>query len=329
MPALTHINFDTRVGVLNHEKLMKNPVSVLGRSFGVWRAMRQYPGVFSLADASKWLRHVVQPNRITVWELRRWIDKSLVIREETEGVYEILVRGTGLMFYWLGSICDGLANGVLQEVDRTHPHHYTTPPIEVGPSSLVLDVGSCEGLFAFRLLKREQAARVVCFEPSNRSAFFLRRGAEKNRVAENLEIEICAVGRESGEVSFVDSDAPEANRVMPEGGPGTTRVPQISLDDYCRERNIELGPTDLIKVDAEGADVEVIRGAERLIREGSPQIAVTTYHRPEHAMELIEFLRSFQPRYQLRLKGFALFNTKTVPRPVLLQAALPRTDTKS
>jgi FkbM family methyltransferase len=303
---------------------MKNPVALLGHSYRTWRALRRFPGVFSLGDASKRLRHVVQPNRVTEWELRRWIEKGLTIKNGSKGIYEIEVRGTGLMFYWLGSVCGGLANGVLQEVDPTHPHYYTTPPVQMRPSSLVLDVGSCEGLFAFRLLKNREAAKVVCFEPSARTASFLQRAAEKNGVSANLQVEICAVGRTSGEVNFIDSDVPEANRVVTHSSPGSTRVPQVSLDDYCKQKNIRLGAADLIKVDAEGADVEVIKGAECLIQEGSPQIAVTTYHHPEHAAELIGFLRSIQPRYQLRLKGFVLFNNSSLPRPVLLQAALPR-----
>ena len=302
---------------------MKNPVALLGQSYRTWRALRQFPGIFSMGDASKGLRQVVQPNRITEWELRRWIRKGLTIQNGANGEYEIEVKGTGLSFYWLGSICGGLANGVLQELDPKHPHYYTTPPVQMTPSSLVLDVGSCEGLFAFRVLKNRQAARVICFEPSARTASFLRRAADKNGVSANLGIEVCAVGRASGEVCFLDSDVPEANRVVNEGAAHSVRVRQVSLDDYCRDRKIKLGSADLIKADAEGADLDVIKGAERVIREGSPQVAVTTYHHPEHAAELIRFLRSVQPEYQLRLKGFTVFSDGHGARPVLLQASLP------
>ncbi len=48
---------------------------------------------------------------------------------------------------------------------------------------------------------------------------------------------------------------------------------------------------------------------------------MTTYHDPGHAEALIRFLRSLQPGYRFRLKGLTLWNSPSVPRPVLLQAS--------
>lgn len=301
---------------------MKNPFLVAGRCFQTWRALRHYPGVFSPTDASRQLRQVVQPQRITNWELQRFISGELQIRDLAEGCHEIQIKRNGLIFYWTGDISEGLASGVLQELDPEHSHYYTTPPVSLTSTSIVLDVGACEGLFALRVTKDGQAAKVHCFEPSARTAALLRRAAEKNGVANSIALEICAVGRDSREVYFTDLPIAEANHIVATGGNGATKIRQVSLDDYCQEKGIKLRPIDLIKVDAEGADLDVIKGAERSIREGSPQIAVTTYHNPGHAVQLIEFLRSIQPNYALRLKGFTLWNTKDLPRPVLLQAAL-------
>jgi len=302
---------------------MKNPVVVFGRWYALWRRMRRYPGVLSLADASKQLRYLLQPQRLTEWELRRWIRKELNVGPVSDGVREIEVKRNGLAFYWLGDLSAGLAMGVLQEVDPSNAHYYTSPPVRLTPASLVLDVGACEGLFAIRLARDRQAARIICFEPSARTASFLGRAAEKNGVADRVKVEICAVGRSSGEVYFTDSETPEANRVVSQGLAGARVTPQVCLDDYCREKQIELKSTDLIKVDAEGADLDVIRGAERIIRESSPQIAVTTYHETTHATDLMGFLRSVQPGYRFRLKGVTWFHAPDSLRPVLLQATLP------
>ena len=97
------------------------------------------------------------------------------------------------------------------------------------------------------------------------------------------------------------------------------RIEAVSLDEYVRRAGLRLGPHDLVKVDAEGADWDVLRGAEGLIREHAPQIAVTTYHTDRHAYEITAWLRSVQPRYRLRLKGFSYWTP--TPRPVLLQAS--------
>ena len=44
----------------------------------------------------------------------------------------------------------------------------------------------------------------------------------------------------------------------------TAEVPSVSLDDYCAEREIDR--IDLLKVDVEGAELDVLRGSERLLR---------------------------------------------------------------
>jgi FkbM family methyltransferase len=306
----------------------RNPIVKLAAYFNAWRSFRSHSGVFTLSDACRRMRQVVQPQRFTEREMMKYVADELEIKPLSEGVYDINVRRHGLRFVWAGTICGGLAAAVQQEFDETHPHNYTTPPIRLTPASVILDVGACEGLFASRAVRQYQVKKVICFEPSARTAVYLRRGAEINGTADRIETEICAVGPRSGSVYFTDSAIPEGNKVVDKPAHDTKEVRQVSLDDYCDQKQIRLTRTDLIKVDAEGADVGVIKGAERIIRHGAPQIAVTTYHHPDHAAELIAFLRQVQPGYRLRLKGLAYWGEVPKLRPVLLQAALPPAEPK-
>jgi hypothetical protein len=63
----------------------------------------------------------------------------------------------------------------------------------------------------------------------------------------------------------------------------------------------------------------VLLGAGEQIRNGAPQLAITTYHVDDHAERMIAWLREIRPDYSLRLKGFSFWTSK--PRPVLLQAS--------
>jgi len=97
------------------------------------------------------------------------------------------------------------------------------------------------------------------------------------------------------------------------------QFPMATIDDYCAKRGFKLATRDLIKIDAEGSDVDVLLGAEKTIRKCGPQIAVTTYHEADHARRMIDYLRELRPDYTLRLKGFSFWTP--LPNPVLLQAS--------
>jgi len=234
-----------------------------------------------------------------------------------------------LCFYWLGTVGNHLHSSIAGVFDPRAPHYYLTPPVRLGADSLVLDVGACEGLFAYHVLKSRLARRVIAFEPSARVAAYMHKGAVLNAVDDRLSIEAAALSDHSHDVWFEEGECPEASRIVAAApASGGTRIPAYALDDYCQRQKLQLGPQDLIKIDAEGADLDILRGAERIIRGHRPQISVTTYHTENHAREILAWLQSIQPEYRFRIKGFTLFGPVkfrggTRPRPVLLQAAVP------
>ncbi len=309
----------------------KNPVAVFTQALAYWWSLRPTKA-FAWADGWMNWREWLLPSRFSHRAFGEALAREAIIEPVEPGVHRVTVRDHNLVFYWLGKVDNNLHYPIAQEFDPRCPHFYTTSPIQMTPQSVVLDVGACEGLFACRILRQGLAAKVICFEPSARTAGFLKRGAESNGVSAGIITEIMAVSRHSGTVFFEEGDCPEANRIVANGGgPGANRIPAIALDDYCSQRQLQLTPRDLIKIDAEGADLDVLQGAEKLIRSVAPQIAVTTYHKEEHAREILAYLKSIQPAYRFRVKGFTLFGPirffgGTKPRPMLLQAALPPGD---
>jgi FkbM family methyltransferase len=282
-----------------------------------WRRLRRYRGVFPWSDAALQLGRVLLPDRFHYRSAGRRLRQEAAIRPCGEEVYCLDLHQRGLRFYWRGQPPDHLGYLVEQEFDPRNPHCYTTPPVQLHPDSLILDVGACEGLFAFRVAKAGLARQVVCFEPDARLAELLRRGARDNAVTDRLTVESLAVSARSGPVWFAADQNLQAGRLV-QGAAGP-QVEGISLDDYCARHGLRPGPKDLIKIDAEGSDLDVLRGAEKLIGANAPQLAVTTYHTDSHCFEMIEWLNRVQPNYCLRLKGFAFWTER--PRPVLLQAA--------
>lgn len=272
-------------------------------------------------DALQGFGRILAPQRLRHWIGRRRLRAGCEVSADPAGGYKVRVKALGLDFFWPSAPDGDTWYALEQEVRPGHPHCYTTPPIVLGPDSTVIDVGACEGLFAFRMLRQRLARRVIAFEPFPEMAVLLKRGAVANGIGPELVHEAMAVAARSGTVGFRTDLGADASQVVANPGPefAGLRVPATSLDAYASGSGWIPARGDLVKVDAEGADWDVLRGAERLIREHAPQIAVTTYHTDDHAAGIAEWLKKAQPAYRIRLKGFAYWTT--TPRPVLLQAS--------
>jgi FkbM family methyltransferase len=158
--------------------------------------------------------------------------------------------------------------------DEWEPHVYARFREALRPGMTVLDVGASFGLYTIAAARAVGAGgRVYAFEPADRTASALRLHLRWNGVADRVEVVEAAVADRIGraefwqqETSFVASlietsvrqEERRFNRPV-----RARRVGVVALDDFCREGH--LAP-DVIKVDVEGAEAAVLRGARGLLR---------------------------------------------------------------
>ena len=140
-----------------------------------------------------------------------------------------------------------------------------------------------------------------------------------NGVSGSVLIDSDALLDQKGFVKFVASESPDAGRVIPCSHDDPGAIKSNSPDNYCDATGLKLSSSDLIKIDAEGSDFDVLKGARHVIETCRPQIAVTTYHQDDHAESIFRWLNELDLGYTFRLKGFSFWTSK--PRPVLLQAS--------
>jgi len=139
------------------------------------------------------------------------------------------------------------------------------------PGMTVLDIGAHHGLYTLLTAKRVgQRGRVIAFEPSPRECRRLAKHVRVNR-CRNVQVEACAVGDAPGEAQLfmVDGYRDWGNSLRPPAVPEPTRPVRVavrSLDEVLTARGIE--QVDFIKLDAEGGELAVLRGAKRLLQTG-------------------------------------------------------------
>ena len=143
------------------------------------------------------------------------------------------------------------------------------------PSGTLLDVGANWGHHTYPFAA--SGYRCACFEPQSVCCAFIERVQALNGF-DNLAVASCLVGAERQEaVPFFESHV-EAFSSTNEEHVASFKQPYISrttradtLDAYCSAQN--LSPS-FIKVDAEGAELDVITGAGEIIQQFKPMILI-------------------------------------------------------
>lgn len=199
----------------------------------------------------------------------------------------------------------GPAKGLLLEVDPRWEHQAWDGKYEpgalaefltlVGRGTLVFDVGGGIGYYA--LVAARAGADVITFEPDPGNAESLEKYAALNNLTNRIRIVRQAVFSHSGNVALVRSGGMSSHHnAKVESNPltGTAfEVAATTLDDFVGHGT---GP-DLIKLDVEGAESDVFRGAEKVFRTHRPSVLCEVHDETNAA-----FIRNWlnERRYSFR-----------------------------
>jgi FkbM family methyltransferase len=143
----------------------------------------------------------------------------------------------------------------------------------IRPGMTVLDIGAHHGFYTLLLSKRVGAnGRVFAFEPSPREREALLRHIRINR-CRNTSVEGLALGSEDRDASLfvVQGEQTGCNslRSPARDVPGElipTPVHIVQLDDWLDGRKIQR--VDFVKLDVEGGELDVLKGASKLLERG-------------------------------------------------------------
>lgn len=167
----------------------------------------------------------------------------------------------------------------------------------INPGDTVLDIGANLGEVSLNAAKMVgDAGKVFAFEPFPATFRKLQENAELNCFT-NLCLVNKALGSETTTLTMFSPQAGNEgmNRISPEAtfGSSETLVDVMPLDDFADAE--ELKKIDLIKLDVEGFEMYVLKGAIRSLKKFRPKlfVEVTDEYLTEQgssASELIEFL---------------------------------------
>jgi FkbM family methyltransferase len=189
------------------------------------------------------------------------------------------------------------------------------------PGDLFVDVGAFVG--AYSMVAASQGARVHAFEPSPRNRDPLGRSVLLNGLSGQVTVHPEALADQDGEARFTDSFG-SGNRLRGgqaegagagsrgTGGEGEVVVPVRRLDDViATSAHHDLA---LLKIDAEGFDLDVLRGAAAFLSRHDPVL-------------IIEFWQGgTEVQAWLREHGYGLFDYDATRHELMDARVGPNTD---
>ena len=163
----------------------------------------------------------------------------------------------------------------------------------------IIDAGGYVGDTAL-LFSSYTDKSIHVFEASPSNMDIIRETIRLNQL-ENIVPVSKALGENSGTATFSLGERNSCNSLVERPGynyPNHIEVPVITLDDYVRENNLEVG---LIKVDIEGGEQLLLKGAVETIRTQHPILLISIYHSANDFFEIKPMIKKMCDKYTFRI----------------------------
>ena len=167
-----------------------------------------------------------------------------------------------------------------------------------GENEIYVDVGAAHGdtVEKFVAVSGGKFERIEAFEPTpGQFAELTRRAGGDPRI----KVHQAAVGDVAGPIRFFDNPHNPfgGNALAVDDGAPTIEVPCVRLDDV-------IDRCTLLKMDVEGFECNVLRGARRLVATSRPDMAITCYHYPQDLFNILELVQEIHRYKHVALRHF-------------------------
>jgi len=148
---------------------------------------------------------------------------------------------------------------------------------KIKPDDVVIDIGAYHGWFSLLNYSKIKKGKLYCLEidPVNFSIL------KKNIVNNNLNIKIYNIGvwENTGTANLygyrlgsMGSRINYVNRRVSKN----VECNVITLEDFIKQENIK--KIDFIKIDVEGAEIEILKSSIDVLKKYKPTLSIATYH---------------------------------------------------
>jgi FkbM family methyltransferase len=158
-------------------------------------------------------------------------------------------------------------------------------PYKPQSDDVVIDVGAHMGFFTLKVAKKVK--KVIAVEPDPVNFLFLTLNVKINQLEKKVVPHNFALGEGNCQM-FLDKSGYGGGRSRTTLERTDYRVETRTLDELVE--NIGLDHVNLIKIDTEGNELRVLRGACEVLRKYEPDLLVAAYHFPNEFHIIADYL---------------------------------------
>ena len=192
--------------------------------------------------------------------------------------------------------------------------YFALPPFEdMLTDEVFVDCGAYVGdtVETYLFKRTGMFGKIFAFEPDSRN--FKALSARSRRLIEEwalddgrINIVNAGVGRKTETLFVHRADSNLGHSLSNSADAGDT-VNVVALDDYFLDQRISF-----LKADIESYELDMLKGAEKIIRRDRPKMVICIYHNAVDFYSIPLLVKEFRPDYKLMIRHHSLSFTETV-----------------
>ena len=194
-------------------------------------------------------------------------------------------------------------------------YYFNNNFLQFSDDEVLIDAGAYIGDSIYDFIKHTDGRfrKIYSFEPSIINYSHLVSNKNMLPYPHKLAFVHAAIGNQNGHVEFFNnprSAGYSGSRISDysKGCISNDTVPIVKLDDYNFSEKITF-----IKMDIEGAEIDALKGSERILKTIMPKLAISVYHKPDDILEVPLLIKRINNNYKIYLRAkYPYYEKETV-----------------
>jgi len=185
-------------------------------------------------------------------------------------------------------------------IDQVYDKFYN-----IREDDVIIDVGAHVGVFTLKASRKAKEGKVIAIEPHPQNYMLLLKNITINKLENVIPINLALSDSEGVAKLYISRKSLghtiKEKRIELSREEFSTHISYIEVETKTLDQVVnELGlsKVDFIKIDVEGAELDVLKGATKTLEENNVFLAIAAYHTPESVQEVSRYLQG---------KGFRTF----------------------